>query len=169
MLFGQYFTLCKQPLICSPNIYRLLNVYCEIFGTRSYGKGRTSLRVRVRHMNECRIFHNIHSLTFLLYAYHIYLLVSSRNQNIISTYQSKNCCKFKITLCHLASSYIFKITPKGAIVKMTFRTGCDVSKQKQTLMLTRTLRHFPVFLTCISYENLHYYPLNLFVNVTVQR
>ena len=41
------------------NNYRLLNVYCEIFGTSSYGEGRTSLRVRLRHMNECRIFHNI--------------------------------------------------------------------------------------------------------------
>ena len=57
--------------------YRLLNVYCEIFGTSSYGEGRTSLRVRHRHMNECRIFHNIHSITFLLYTFYINLLVSS--------------------------------------------------------------------------------------------
>ena len=59
------------------NNHRLLNVYCEIFGTGSYGEGRTSLRVRLRHMNECRIFHNIHSITFLLYTIYIYLLVSS--------------------------------------------------------------------------------------------
>ena len=60
-------------------IYRLLNVYCEIglFGTSSYGEGRTSLRVRLRHMNECRIFHNIHSITFLLYTFYINLLVLS--------------------------------------------------------------------------------------------
>ena len=46
--------------------YRLLNVYCEILGTSLYGEGRTSLRVRLRHMNECRIFHNIHSVTFFI-------------------------------------------------------------------------------------------------------
>ena len=57
------------------NNYRLLNVYCEIFGMSSYGDGRTSLRVRLRHMNECRIFHYIHSITFLLYTFYIYLLV----------------------------------------------------------------------------------------------
>ena len=43
--------------------------------------------------------------------------------------------------------------PNGAKVKMTFSIGCDVSKQ--TLTLT-------VLLSCISYENLHYYPQNLF-------
>ena len=37
----------------------LLNVYCEIFGTSPYGEGRASLRVRLCHMSECRIFHNI--------------------------------------------------------------------------------------------------------------
>ena len=31
---------------------RLLNVYCEIFGTSLYSEGRTSLRVHLRHMNE---------------------------------------------------------------------------------------------------------------------
>ena len=40
------------------NIYRLLNLYWEIFGTSSYGEGRR--------MNECRIFHNINSITFLI-------------------------------------------------------------------------------------------------------
>ena len=30
-----------------------------------------------RHMNECRIFHNIHSITFLLYTLYINLIVSS--------------------------------------------------------------------------------------------
>ena len=58
------------------------------------------------------------------------------------------------------SSYIFKTSPNGAKVKMTFRVGCDVSKQ--TLTLTRTRRHFPVLPSCISYENLRNYPLNLF-------
>ena len=55
--------------------YWLLNVYCEIFGTSSYGEGRTSLRVRLRHMNVCQIFHNIHSIIFVLYTFYIYLLV----------------------------------------------------------------------------------------------
>ena len=35
------------------------------------------LRVRLRHMNECRIFRNIHSITFLLYTMNINLLVLS--------------------------------------------------------------------------------------------
>ena len=59
------------------NIVRLLNLYCDIYGMSSYGEGRTSLRVRLRHMNECRIFHNINSITFLLYTFDIKLLVSS--------------------------------------------------------------------------------------------
>ena len=78
-----------------------------------------------RHMNECRIFHNIHPLTFLLYT--VYILSSSfirtvyiRNQNIIAVYQSKNCFKFETTLCHLVSSYNFKTTPNGAKMKITF-------------------------------------------------
>ena len=100
------------------NIYRLLNVYCELFDTSSYGKGRTSLRVRLCHMNECRICHNIHSITFLLYTFYIHCLISSvtyiRNQNTISANQPKNCFKFEITLFHLVSSYIFKTTPNGA-------------------------------------------------------
>ena len=82
-----------------------------------------------------------------------------KNQNIILVYQPKNCFKFEITLCHLVSSYICKTTPNGAKVKMTFCIGCDVSKQ--TLTLTRIRRHFHVLLSCISYENLHYYPQNL--------
>ena len=46
--------------------------------------------------------------------------------------------------------------PNGAKVKMTFGIRCDVSKQM--LMLTRTQLHFPVLLSCISYQILHYYP-----------
>ena len=38
------------------NIDRLLNVYCEIFGTSSYGDGRTSLRVRLRDMKNAEYF-----------------------------------------------------------------------------------------------------------------
>ena len=51
------------------NIYRLLTVYRKIFGTSSYGEGCTSLRVHLRHMNECRIFYDIQSITFLLYTF----------------------------------------------------------------------------------------------------
>ena len=40
-------------------------------------------------------------------------------------------------------SYVFKTTSNGAKVKMTFRIRCDVSKQ--TLTLTRTRCHFPVY------------------------
>ena len=101
---------------------------------------------------------------FIIYLLHLsssfILTVYIRNQNIISAYQSKNCFISKITLCHLVSSYTSKTTPNGAKVKMTFSIGCDVSKQ--TLTLTRSRRHFPVLLSCISYKNLHYYPQNLF-------
>ena len=55
------------------SIYRLVNVYCEIFGTHFLWQKRVCLR----HINECRIFHNIHSITFLLYTFYINLLVSS--------------------------------------------------------------------------------------------
>ena len=66
-----------EPAVCLSDlydvflldIYWLLNVYCEIFGTSSYGEGRMSLRVRLLHMNECQIFYNIHSITFLLYTF----------------------------------------------------------------------------------------------------
>ena len=34
---------------------------------QSYGEGRTNLGVRLRHMNECRIFHNIHSTMKLMF------------------------------------------------------------------------------------------------------
>ena len=110
------------------NNYRLLNVYCEIFGPSSYGEGRTSLRVRLRHMNECRIFHNIYSITFLLYSFYIKIFLFQpyylhKNQNIISVYQPKNCFKFEITLCHLVSSCSFKTRPNGAKIKMTFGIG----------------------------------------------
>ena len=65
------------------------------------------------------------------------------------------------------SSYIFKTTPNGAKVKMTLGIGRDVSKQ--TMTLTRTRRHFPVLLSCISCENLHYYLRICFLKVTHQR
>ena len=66
-------------IVCSYtfNTYRLLNLYCKIFSTSSYGEARTSLQVCLRHMKECRIFHNINSITFLLYTFAINLLISS--------------------------------------------------------------------------------------------
>ena len=79
---------------------------------------------------------------------------------MISANQPKYCFKFEITLCHLVSSYIFKTTPNGAKVKMTFDIGYDVSKQ--TLTLIRPWCHFPVLQSRISYENLNYYPQNSF-------
>ena len=45
-------------------IKRLLNVYCEIFGTRSYGGDALASSCLLRHMDSCRIFHNIHSITY---------------------------------------------------------------------------------------------------------
>ena len=76
MLHWQEYTRIKVSE-GTTSTYKLLNVYCEIFGTSSYGEGRTSLRVRLHHMNECRMFHNIHSMTFLLYTLYSNLLVSS--------------------------------------------------------------------------------------------
>ena len=43
---------------------KLLNVYCEIFGTRSYGGDALASSCVLRHMNSCRIFDNIHSITY---------------------------------------------------------------------------------------------------------
>ena len=57
-------------------MHRLLNLYCEIIGMSSYGEGCMSLQVRLIHMNECWIFHNIGSTTFLLYYYYIPLKYS---------------------------------------------------------------------------------------------
>ena len=45
-------------------IKRLLNVYCEIFGTRSYGGDALASSCVLRHMNSCQIFHNIHSIIY---------------------------------------------------------------------------------------------------------
>ena len=109
---------------------------------------------------------NISQYTFnnLFIIYHSHYI---RNQNIISGFHKKKCFKFEITLCHLVSSYICETTPNGAKVKMTFGIGCDVSKQ--TLTLTRIRCHFHVLLSCISYENLHYYPQKLFCRKTDYR
>ena len=52
----------NSPQYASFYIYRSLKLYRGIFGTSSYGETRTSLQVRHRHMNECRIFHNINSI-----------------------------------------------------------------------------------------------------------
>ena len=71
------------------NIHRLLNLYCEIFGTSSYGERRTSLRVRLRHMNECRIFHNINSITFLSYILKMFIL---RSIMLLTTTSVSNQC-----------------------------------------------------------------------------
>ena len=64
-------TKAVLPYIRLRNICRLLNVYCEIFGKSSYGG------VRLHHMNACRVFHNIHSITFLFDTFNSNLLVSS--------------------------------------------------------------------------------------------
>ena len=45
-------------------IKRLLNDYCEILGTRSYGGDALASSCVLRHMNSCRIVHNIHSITY---------------------------------------------------------------------------------------------------------
>ena len=51
----------------------------NILGSSSYGEGRTRLQVRLRHMNECRIFHNINSIAFLLYSPKIFKISSQIN------------------------------------------------------------------------------------------
>ena len=45
-------------------IKRLLNIYCEIFGTRSYGGDARASSYVLRHMKLCRIFPNINSITY---------------------------------------------------------------------------------------------------------
>ena len=45
---------CKRYII-----KRLLNEYCEIFGTRSYGGDALASSCVLCDMNSCRMFHNI--------------------------------------------------------------------------------------------------------------
>ena len=84
-------SLCSLPFYRGLfDIYRLLNVYCEIFGTRSYGGDALASSCVLRHMNSCRIFHNIHFTLIVSFIPKIYI----RNQNIISANEAKNCFKF---------------------------------------------------------------------------
>lgn len=69
--------------------------------TSSYSEGRTSLRVRLRHMNECRIFHNIKSITFSLYTQNLNCLLDfritrCRSLNVKSDYISLSGLKWKV-------------------------------------------------------------------------
>ena len=87
-------------------------------------------------------FNNIYIIYLLHKSSSFIRTVYIRNLNIISAYQTKNCFKLEITLCYLVSSNIFKTTPKGAKVKMTFGIWCDVSKQTLTLTISSlTLLH----------------------------
>ena len=45
-------------------IKRLLTVYRKIFGTRSYGGDALASSCILRHMNSCRIFYDIQSITY---------------------------------------------------------------------------------------------------------
>ena len=94
-----------------------LNVYCEIFGTSSYGEGRTSLRVHFGHMNECRIFHNIHSITCLLYTFYSNCLVSSVHLHKKSKYDisksTKKCFNLKLHYAILCLYTSLKPRPKA--------------------------------------------------------
>ena len=65
-------------------IKRLLNVYCEIFGTRSYGGEALANSCVLRHMNSCRIFHNIHSIT---YNYTIDLFANQAGKSPCNSYR----------------------------------------------------------------------------------
>ena len=42
----------------------LMNLYCEVFGTRSYGGDALASSCVLRHMNSSQIFHNINSITY---------------------------------------------------------------------------------------------------------
>ena len=42
----------------------LFNEYCEIFSTPSYGGDALASSCVLRHMNSCRISHNINSITY---------------------------------------------------------------------------------------------------------
>ena len=83
--------------------YRLLNLYCEIFGINSYGEGRTSL--------HNIIFHNINSITFLLYTFTLIFYFHSYSLH------KKSKCYIGISIEKM--HYICNcIMPYGA--KMTF-------------------------------------------------
>ena len=77
-------------------IKRLLNVYCEIFGTRSYGGDALASSCVLRHMNSCRIFHNIHSITYN-YILHAILIPP----NVVL------CC---VALCNVMLCYDSKLS-----------------------------------------------------------
>ena len=82
------------------NIYRLLNISWEIFGTSSYGKRCTNLQVCLHHMNECQIFHNKNSITVLLNTFNTNLLLSSVLINI-NLYIA-----FKVGSCHNDDNFV---------------------------------------------------------------
>ena len=45
-------------------IKKLVTVYRKIFGTRSYGGDALASSYILRHMNSCRIFYDIQSITY---------------------------------------------------------------------------------------------------------
>ena len=55
----KFFRLSSNFLTVPCIIKRLLNLYCEIFGTCSYGGDTLASSCVLCHMNLCRIFHNI--------------------------------------------------------------------------------------------------------------
>ena len=62
------------------------------FGTSSYGEGCTSLGVRLHYTNVSRIFHNINSVTFLLYTLKMFILQSI--MLLANTSKSNQCFKW---------------------------------------------------------------------------
>ena len=67
-----------------------MNAYCEISGTRSYGGEALASSCVLRHMNSCRIFHYIHSITY-------------NNSTHWRSVNFDSCFNF---LCHLGQVYL---------------------------------------------------------------
>ena len=88
-------------------IKRLLNVYCEIFGTRSYGGDALASSCVLRHMNLCQIFHNIHSITYNYHIFEQFRVRSNQSEPIVFSYKlyytlHKLCLCGLLFLAHLS-------------------------------------------------------------------
>ena len=56
--------ICPINFFKVGGIKRLLAVYRKIFGTRLYGGDALASSCILRHMNSCRIFYDIQSITY---------------------------------------------------------------------------------------------------------
>ena len=75
-------------------IKRLLTVYRKIFGTRSYGGDALASSCILRHMNSCRIFYDIQSITYKYYILRLFPV--NKNIKMSSFKSSENIQKKEV-------------------------------------------------------------------------